>query len=223
MSQLNYKHWCGSALIHGSAVALLVLMQWSLSSSTPKKITEWDVSLLQTAVEQVPEKVAVAPEAAEPAPALKLAPVVPLKPKLAAPTRSPAPIPTPNPSPTPPTEPAPTPPLSPLPPPQVITPPEKPFADGAWLNQTVWGLMNGRKRYPLVARRMGVEGKVVIEAIINDQGQIVKAEIKQSSGSPFLDQDALALLKSVTPLKIDKYRLAPNTPLVIPVTYALEN
>ena len=50
----------------------------------------------------------------------------------------------------------------------------------------------------------------------------MRATVKQSSGNAILDADALELLKTVTPLKLDKFNLAPNTTVVIPVTYQLE-
>ena len=100
--------------------------------------------------------------------------------------------------------------------------PEKPLADSAWLTRTLWGLMNARKRYPLMARRMGVEGKVLVEATIDEHGQVVRATVKQSSGNALLDADALELLKAVTPLKLDQFYLAVDTTVVIPIAYQLE-
>jgi len=69
---------------------------------------------------------------------------------------------------------------------------------------------------------MGVEGKVLVEATIGEHGQVVKALVKQSSGSTILDADALELLRAVTPLKLDQFNLASNTTVVIPITYLLE-
>lgn len=100
--------------------------------------------------------------------------------------------------------------------------PEKPLADSAYLSRSVFALMNARKRYPAMARRLGLEGQVVIEAVINERGQLQSAEIRQSSGFELLDQDALALLKSVTPLALESHRIAANTRVQIPLRYALE-
>jgi len=105
------------------------------------------------------------------------------------------------------------------PPPQ---PPQLPYADGAWVGETLARVMNARKQYPLQARRMGVEGKVVIEAVVNQQGRVVEATIMISSGSSILDQDALALLRTVPDIKPEKMRLAARTVVQIPVNYVLD-
>jgi protein TonB len=46
--------------------------------------------------------------------------------------------------------------------------------------------------YPPAARRMGEEGSVVIRIHIGRDGRVLRAELAQSSGSPRLDQAALA-------------------------------
>ena len=100
--------------------------------------------------------------------------------------------------------------------------PDTPPSHGAWLSKSLFQLMNTRKRYPLMARRLGLEGRVLIEAVINERGQLLSAEIKQSSGHELLDQDALALLKSITPIDVDSHRLGSINRVTIPLKYALE-
>ncbi|HTN94293.1 MAG TPA: energy transducer TonB [Gallionella sp.] len=202
------RHWSASLSLHAIAIAALLVMQWELRHATPKESSEWDVSMLESPVvsEQQPT------------------PQIVKQPKAVEPVQSdPAPSQLP---PTPVTETEATPPVStniPTPiQPQSEPPPDKTFADSSWLTQTLWGLMNARKRYPLMARRMGIEGKVLVEATINEQGQVVQATVKQSSGNSILDADALELLRTVTPLKLDQFKLASNTTVVIPVTYQLE-
>lgn len=220
MPRLRLSHWGGSAALHGGLLLALLAAQAALRTPPVEKTIEWDVSV----VEAAPQHSAPNPQ---PAPA-----------KPAPPQHTPAPHPQPS-QPTPVAQPTPTPPAAPSvastptpiptpavvkapPPPPVEAPPEKPLADSSWLTHTLWGMMNGRKRYPLQARRMGAEGKVIIEAEIDEHGEIIHAEIKQSAGSAILDQDALSLLKSVTPLKVDKMRLAARTKVQIPVSYVLE-
>ena len=99
---------------------------------------------------------------------------------------------------------------------------DKPLADSALLSRAVSQRMNAKKSYPKRARQLGMEGRVVIEAVINERGQVVSATIRDSSGFELLDQDAMALLKAVTPLDIDTHRLAASTRVVIPMRYELE-
>lgn len=212
------KYWSASLSLHAIALAVLLVMQWELRHAIPKEPSVWDVSMLPVAskqhttpqvVEQPAPQIVKQQQAVTPVqPRTEVAPAQ-LAPAPVAETEATLPvsmsIPTPAPT-----------------PPQAVTVPEKPLADSAWLSQTLWGLMNTRKRYPLIARRMGVEGKVLVEATIGEHGQVVQATVKQSSGNAILDADAMELLRTVTPLRLDKFKLAPNTTVVIPITYQLE-
>ncbi len=217
MPRLRLSHWGSSVALHGSALLALLALQAGLHQPAPKPTIDWNVAMVSAAAP--PATAAAMPP--PPDRPLPKAPATPPPPRessqplerQAAPVATAAPIVAPAPASTAPAAPV-------LPPPVVV--PEKPLADSAWLTETLWGMMNGRKRYPLQARRMGLEGKVIIEADIDEHGQIIRADIKQSAGSSLLDQDALALLKSVAPLKVDRYRLAPRTRVLIPVAYVLE-
>jgi protein TonB len=219
MPRLRLSHWGGSAALHGGLLLALLAAQAALHTPPAEKVIEWDVSVLEAAPPHAapnPQPAPAKPSPPQHTPAPRPQPSQPTPvaqptPPAAAPsvTSTPTPIPTPAVVKAP-------------PPPPVEAPPEKPLADSSWLTHTLWGMMNGHKRYPLQARRMGAEGKVIIEAEIDERGEIIRAEIKQSAGSAILDQDALNLLKSVTPLKVDKMRLAARTKVQIPVSYVLE-
>jgi periplasmic protein TonB len=57
------------------------------------------------------------------------------------------------------------------------------------------------KRYPHEAQRRGVRGQVIVRFKVDDSGQLVFSEITRSSGSPILDEEALALLKRASPFQ----------------------
>jgi protein TonB len=61
---------------------------------------------------------------------------------------------------------------------------------------------NAPPRYPLVARRKGWEGTVVIELRVSDSGRVQEARIEKSSGYAILDDAALGAVRS--------WRIAPN-------------
>ncbi len=46
--------------------------------------------------------------------------------------------------------------------------------------------------YPELARKAGIEGKAIVEAIIDTDGSVLEAKIFKSSGNPMLDEAAVA-------------------------------
>lgn len=56
------------------------------------------------------------------------------------------------------------------------------------------------KRYPRVARKMGIEGKAVVRFKLKPQGQVETVEILESSGSEILDQASLQTVRDAAPL-----------------------
>lgn len=49
--------------------------------------------------------------------------------------------------------------------------------------------------YPLEARQLGQQGRVVVRALVDAQGRVAHAEVKESSNHPLLDQAALATVR----------------------------
>lgn len=72
--------------------------------------------------------------------------------------------------------------------------------------------------YPLLARRKGWEGEVLLGFSVDNEGWLSAAHIARSSGYPLLDRSALDAL-----LKIQRLDLAPDRALElqIPVIYRL--
>ncbi|MDI6753028.1 MAG: energy transducer TonB [Thermodesulfobacteriota bacterium] len=55
------------------------------------------------------------------------------------------------------------------------------------------------KRYPKVARKMGIEGKAVVRFKLQPQGQVEAIEIVESSGSEILDRASLQTVRDAAP------------------------
>jgi protein TonB len=70
-------------------------------------------------------------------------------------------------------------------PPQV----ELPSSSASYLN-------NAPPRYPMLSKRLGEQGKVVVRALIETDGTAIQASIKISSGHERLDQTALQAVRS---------------------------
>lgn len=78
------------------------------------------------------------------------------------------------------------------------------------------------KRYPLVARRNGQEGVVVLEARFREDGAAT-ASIKQSSGHASLDRAAMQLFEDAVAALEGSVPPAGGGVLEIPVAYRLES
>ena len=66
-------------------------------------------------------------------------------------------------------------------------------------------LMSTRRDYPRSAPRLGLEGTVLVEMVINNKGRILSVKLAQSSGHEVLDQAAIAQVH-----KIGKVPSIPN-------------
>lgn len=57
------------------------------------------------------------------------------------------------------------------------------------------GRIDELKNYPVMARMNRWEGKVVLRAVIKDDGQVLMVDVQESSGRSILDNDAMETLK----------------------------
>ncbi len=95
-------------------------------------------------------------------------------------------------------------------------------ADYGWLAQELWHRIERLKRYPRLARMHGWEGKVVVRAVIKDDGSLLHETVEESSGHEALDQDALDLVKQACPLAL-KHALGQSQVVVhVPIQYRIE-
>ena len=58
-------------------------------------------------------------------------------------------------------------------------------------------LMSARRDYPRSARRLGLEGTVLVEMVINQKGHILSVKLIQSSGHEVLDRAAIAQVHKI--------------------------
>lgn len=106
--------------------------------------------------------------------------------------------------------------------PQRIAPPEvDPVAQGRW-HAALAAKLAELKRYPMTARRLGQEGVVLLEALVQPDGQ-AEVAVKTGSGHAALDRAALALFQDA--LRALPVVLLPSKPsrLDVPIAYRLEH
>ena len=81
------------------------------------------------------------------------------------------------------------------------------------------------RRYPRAARRLGLEGKVLVKISVQRNGQLAEDPIiYQSSGQNVLDKEALRMVRAATPLlPLPNEFEKEAASLMIPVQFSLRN
>lgn len=140
----------------------------------------------------------------------------PVPPPLPAPprrvARSPVARPAPQESPAP--EPSPAPPAAPA-------AAEPSNAVPSWRSELINRLQRA-KRYPETARGRGEQGVATVTFAMDRSGRVLSAGVVRSSGSPSLDEEAVALIRRAEPLPPVPAEVAGNAvTLTIPVAFSL--
>lgn len=94
-------------------------------------------------------------------------------------------------------------------------------ADYGWLMRALLGRIDELKNYPVMARMNRWEGKVVLRAIIKDDGQVLMVDVQESSGRSILDNEAMETLKKASPLKLEYPLGKPQVAILMPISYSL--
>lgn len=94
--------------------------------------------------------------------------------------------------------------------------------DYGWLAEALWGRIEQLKQYPVAARLNRWEGKVILRAVIKDDGNLADLKVAQSSGYEVLDQDALDILRQTAPIKLTQPLGRPQIVIHIPISYQLK-
>jgi protein TonB len=95
-------------------------------------------------------------------------------------------------------------------------------ADYSWLAQELLARLERSKRYPYAARMNRWEGRVVVQAVVRDDGQVVSLRIAESSGHSILDNDAMELIRKISPLHLKHPLGQAQVALLVPVGYSLQ-
>lgn len=73
-----------------------------------------------------------------------------------------------------------------------------------------------------MARANHWEGKVVLEAIVRDDGEVVGLKVAESSGRAILDEAAIAVMKKASPLTLKHPLGKPQITILVPISYRLD-
>jgi protein TonB len=94
--------------------------------------------------------------------------------------------------------------------------------DYGWLSETILRRVEELKRYPAAARIDRAEGKVLVKAVINEDGSVGDVEIFQSSGYPSLDKAAIETIRQAAPFHLPHPLGRPRMTIKIPMSYRLD-
>lgn len=76
---------------------------------------------------------------------------------------------------------------------------------GNW-KQSMMAFIANNVKYPVKAEENGIQGKVFVQIVVNSEGKMIEAEVKESV-HPLLDKEAIRVVKSLQrwiPAKIKK-------------------
>lgn len=76
-------------------------------------------------------------------------------------------------------------------------------------------------KYPEIARKAGVEGRVYVEAVIDEKGNVVSTRVTKSLGNNGCDEAAMAAVKSVKWIPAKQRDKAVKVRIGIPVVFKL--
>lgn len=94
--------------------------------------------------------------------------------------------------------------------------------DYGWLSEEILRRVEELKRYPASARIDRAEGKVVVKAVINEDGNLGEVEIFQSSGYLALDKAAVETMRQASPFHLPHPLGQPRMTIKIPMSYRLD-
>jgi protein TonB len=83
-------------------------------------------------------------------------------------------------------------------------------------------LGNAPPRYPLVARRNGVEGTVYLRVVVTKEGRPAQVQVDRSSGSSALDNAALEAVRGWKFAPARRGQEPVEQPVVVPIVFRLE-
>ena len=107
--------------------------------------------------------------------------------------------------------------------PNPAPPVSAPKADHRWVGESLWRRVAEVKRYPNAARLNGLEGRVVLKAVIRADGQLAEVRVLKSSGHAILDEAAMEAVRLACPLKMKEPIGPPQIVVSLPIVYSLAN
>ena len=95
-----------------------------------------------------------------------------------------------------------------------------PRADYSWLQRAVSRRLEELKRSSRPSLDDAARLKVLVKAVVSNTGELLEAEIVNSSGLARIDQEAMTLVERAFPMPLDEVIDRPQIVMRIPITYS---
>jgi len=96
-------------------------------------------------------------------------------------------------------------------------------ADYGWLIESLGTRLAELKRYPTTARSSGLEGKVLLRAVILADGHLADVSVQKSSGHEELDAAAMQTMREASPMHLRRELGRAQITVTVPLVYKLAN
>jgi len=90
----------------------------------------------------------------------------------------------------------------------------EPIFDAQYLN-------NPAPLYPKTARDRGIEGKVLLEVVVKDDGSALNVKLLSSSGSSLLDESAIEAVKNWQFIPAKKFGKFVQAKVIVPIEFKI--
>jgi periplasmic protein TonB len=107
-------------------------------------------------------------------------------------------------------------------PPRPSTPPPPPVVPIVEARYDAAYLDNPKPSYPVMARRQGLQGRVLLRVLVSAAGRPEKVELKQTSGSNALDRSALDAVSQWRFVPARQGEKAVDAWIVVPIIFTLK-
>lgn len=95
-----------------------------------------------------------------------------------------------------------------------------PRADYGWLQRAIFQRLEELKRSSRPSLDESRPLKVLVKAIVSNEGMLMEAEVVKSSGLDRIDQEAMALVQRAFPMRLDRTLDRQQIVMRIPITYS---
>lgn len=92
-----------------------------------------------------------------------------------------------------------------------------------WLIESLSARLAELKSYPTAARTSGLEGKVLLRAVIRADGYLAEVSVQKSSGHEELDVATMQTMRDASPMHLRHALGRAQIALTIPLVYKLAN